>query len=287
MELEYKNKNGYKINIGSYEPYILKNTTGIAEVENVFQTHTVPGYDGEVVISSRLGPRRISIEGECTSDSVSFRDKFIKIFNPKVEGVLTVTLNNIQRFIKVEPEGVLYMPHVMRPPFPFAVDLFAADPFFRDSESEIGWVSEWIGKFEFPLCIEIENELQGIELGYRKPNLIVNIVNKGMVESGVKIVFKAESTVINPALYNVKTSEFIKLKSAMLPGDVIEINTNLKRKKIERIRNKKRSNIFSELDLESTFITLKVGDNLFRATADEGELYLDCYIIWDSKFLGV
>ncbi len=90
----------------------------------------------------------------------------------------------------------------------------------------------WVGDFEFPL--EIPSE--GIEMGHRVSNLIVNINNTGAVPCGMRIQFKALATVVNPSLFNVNTREFIKINRTLSAGDVLEVTTEFSNKRIELVK---------------------------------------------------
>ncbi|WP_328010099.1 phage distal tail protein [Lysinibacillus xylanilyticus] len=136
---------------------------------------------------------------------------------------------------------------------------------------------------EFPL--EVFEE--GIEISYRSPSLIVNVENKGSDDTGMIIRFIAASQVVNPKLLNVNTNEELKLNFTMLPGDLIEISTFSGKRTATLKRNNVKINIFGKIDLSSTFLQLRVGDNLFRYDVDKGLDYLECSILHRNTLIGV
>ncbi|QOK28066.1 phage tail family protein [Cytobacillus oceanisediminis] len=159
----------------------------------------------------------------------------------------------------------------------------ANDPFFYAGTEEKVDIALWIGAFEFPL--EIPEE--GIEMGYRAPSLIVNVLNDGQESTGMLIRFKAIGTLLNPSLVNVNTYETLKLNTTMLPGDVIEVSTYKRRKWVTLTRNGQKTNLFNSLDLSSTFLQLDLGDNLFRYDAQEGLDNLEVSMTFTPRLLGV
>ncbi|MFJ7585665.1 phage tail family protein [Bacillus cereus] len=159
----------------------------------------------------------------------------------------------------------------------------ANDPFFYASNEEKVDIALWIGAFEFPL--EIPEE--GIEMGYRAPSLIVNVLNDGQESTGMLIRFKAIGTLLNPSLVNVNTYDSLKINRTMQPGDVIEVSTYRRNKKVTLIRNGVKTNVFNDLDLSSKFLQLDLGDNLFRYDAEEGLDNLEVSMTFTPRLLGV
>ncbi len=160
----------------------------------------------------------------------------------------------------------------------------ATDPFIYEAKSRKVDIALWVSNLEFPL--EVVEE--GIEVGYRSPSLIVNVLNEGSESTGMSIRFSALSEVVNPKLLNVNTYEAFNLNFRMLPGDVIEVSTYKGRRKITLIRNNVKTNIFNNLDfMSSTFLQLEPGDNLLRYDAKSGLDFLEVSIEFTPKRIGV
>ncbi len=127
----------------------------------------------------------------------------------------------------------------------------------------------------------------GIIMGLREPSLIVNALNTGNVESGMIIEFKALGTLTNPSILNVETQEFFKVNKSMVAGEVITVNTNIGAKKVIDNLNGVETNILNLIDLDSTFLQLRVGDNLLRYDADTNLDNLEVNIYYNPFYLGV
>jgi len=164
------------------------------------------------------------------------------------------------------------------------LQFIATDPFIYEAVSRKVDIALWESNLEFPL--EVVEE--GIEIGYRNPSLIVNVLNEGSESSGMSIRFMALSQVVNPKLLNVTTYEAFNLKYTMLAGDVIEVSTYKGKRSITLIRNNVKSNIFNALDfMSSTFLQLEPGDNLLRYDATSGLDFLEVSIEFTPKRIGV
>lgn len=217
------------------------------------------------------------------------RNEAYKVFNPKcnpfridfttISGekyYINANLQGSPTFAMTEEESNLYWQDGL-------LQFSANDPFIYKKDAISVDVATWIGSFEFPL--EIPED--GIEMGYRSPSLIVNVLNDGQETTGMMIRFRALGTLTNPSLFNVNTREELKINITMQGGDIIEISTYSRRKTIKLIRNGVETNIFDNLDLSSKFLQLDVGDNLFRYNADNGLDNLEVSINFTPRLLGV
>ena len=159
-----------------------------------------------------------------------------------------------------------------------------SDPYiYEKAETKVD-IALWVSNLEFPL--EVVEE--GIEVGYRSPSLIVNVLNDGSDTTGMIIRFRALSKIVNPKLLNVNTYEELKLNTTMLSGDVIEVSTYTGKRNALLIRNNVIIDVFNMVDLYSTWLQLEVGDNLYRYDADEGILdYLEVSMAFTKKRIGV
>ena len=73
----------------------------------------------------------------------------------------------------------------------------------------------------------------------------------------------------------------------MVAGEVIKVNTNIGSKKITKVLSGVETNILNYIDLNSVFLQLDVGDNLFRYDAEENLNNLEVSIYYNPYYLGV
>ena len=240
-------------------------------------------YDGAMVDSKRVDKRYISIQADYKGFNKEIeRKNLISFFNPKSKGILIIDYG-IQRSIEYEVEKLNCKLININNDLSFTVDLICTNPYLNEvKESKIS-VAQWRPKFHFPLIIP---KSKGIIMGLRKPELIVNIINTGDVETGMIIEFKALGTVTNPSLFNINTREYIKVNKTMVAGEIIKIVTITGKKKVLQNLNGIEINIMNLLDLDSEFLQLSPGDNLFRYNPDNIN-NLEISIYYNPAYLGV
>jgi len=285
----YENDKGQRIEIAYSFPYFLQNISGtdgtsanITKIKGVEQ-------DGTTITDVNLSDRQLQIlggiKGSSKEEVARYRAELLQVFNPKVQGWLQYEYGVVARRIRCQVEEAPKFSKMNKSyrQQEFLVNLICPNPFWQDIAETKEEVAIWRGSFEFPL--ELLEE--GIEIGFREPSLIVNVYNAGDVACGMKIQFKAFATVVNPSLFNVNTREHLKINRTMEAGEIITVTTHFQNKKVELNKNGVISNAFNWIDLNSTFLQLDVGDNLFRYDADEGIDNLEVSIYYTPQYLGV
>lgn len=165
----------------------------------------------------------------------------------------------------------------------------AHDPMFVDSlENRLSFATTTAG-FHFPLAISPQLPEGGVVFGSRTDSLIATVINKGSVPTGMRIVFKAKGSVSNPKLINVETQEQLLISKDLVAEEEIEINTVIGSKRVRgRIgETSPFTNYFVYKTLDSTWIQLAVGKNLFRYDADKGLDNLEVFVYFQNRFLEV
>lgn len=285
----YENDKGQRIEIAYSFPYFLQSINGTDGANaNITKIKGV-GQDGTTITNVNLSDRNLqilgSIKGETKEEIAKYRAKLLQVFNPKIKGWLQYEYGDIKRRIRCQVENAptLSKQNKSFKYQDFLIDLIAPSPYWQDINTTKEEVAIWRGAFEFPL--ELLEE--GIEIGFREPSLIANVYNAGDVACGMKIQFKALATVVNPSLFNVNTREYLKINKTMETGEIITVTTHFQNKKVELNKNGVISNAFNWIDLNSTFLQLEPGDNLFRYDADEGIDNLEVSIWYTPQYLGV
>lgn len=269
-------------------PYYLQKVEGLGDVGANIQTQRTLFQDGSTYTNSFLEERTISldflIDGEQEGISAA-RIKISKALNPKLGlGTLRYENDYVVREIMAVADSLPFFPDSQRTEQfqKGSVDFICPNPYFNKAEIEKTEIALWEPLFEF----ELEIPEEGVEMGVRLPSLIVNVLNDGHVDTGMLIKFRALGTVVNPSLVNVNTGESFKLNKVMSAGEIITINTNKGKKRIESTLNGVMSNIFNTIIFGSTFLQLSVGDNLFRYDADENLDFLEVDIYHTPQFVG-
>lgn len=165
----------------------------------------------------------------------------------------------------------------------------AHDPMFVDKlENRLSFATTTAG-FHFPMVISPELPEGGVVFGARTDSLIATVINKGSTSTGMRIVFKAKGSVSNPKLINIDTQEQLLISKTLVAEEEIEINTSIGSKRVlGRIGETAAwTNYFVYKTLDSSWIQLYVGKNLFRYDADRGLDNLEVFVYFQNRFLEV
>lgn len=283
MELTYTNQKGVTVTLRQLKPLFLTKLDGVGRIRQTINTFQAPEQDGAFYISSTLDMRNITIEGTIIAKSVEesyeYRKQLLKIFTPKQQGTLLYRQLQISCIVE---EAAFAIGNVTRAPA-FFISLLCPSPFFESLEDVRAELASWEDNFSFPL----EITLPGIELGIRQPSQIITIENEGDVPCGCEIIFKAVGSVNTPELLNIDTGEYIRVNTQMSAGQEIHVFTHFAGKRVISIIGTTESNVFSLLDVGSTFLQLSAGRNTLRYDASENMDLLEVTVLYRPQFLGV
>lgn len=290
-KLIYTNERGESIEFSPASSYHVnfKDVTGLSDVRNAIYSTNSMGQDGDTYLGYRIESRDIDIVGYIKERdkqaAQNLRRKLNRILNPQYEATLTYVFGDFRRVIGCKIDDA---PIFKRKPIfeQFTVSLSCLNPFWREETETREDIATWIGGFEFPVPDGLEL-YDGWEIGYRQPSLIVNVYNSGDVKSGIRIEFRAIGAVTNPVLLNVDTREFIKLNISLVAGDVLTVSTGYGEKAVKLNRGGTITDAFRYLDVDSSYLQIAVGDNLFRYSADANAENLEVSIYHNNLYLGV
>ena len=290
--LTYKNANGDSIvfGVGSvYHVNVAKDVTGLSDLEDTIFSTRSSGQDGDTYIGVRIEPRDIVIKGKIRdstkANQLTYRRNALKILNPKKMGILYYSVGSYRRKIGAIVDGSPKFTHANLSQ-EFEVDFKCLSPFWEEERDKKEDIATWLGDWEFPTEI-IKDDEQSMSFGHHEESVIVDIFNGGDITTGMRIIFRAIGALSNPLLFNVNTREFIQVNIDLSAGDVLSIDTNYGRKTITLTHNGVETNAYRYIDVDSTFIQLEVGDNLFRYDAASGFDNLECTLYFSQKYLGV
>lgn len=247
---------------------------------------------GEFVTNISLGTRDLTIEGWVLAGNkelMTRRKNFLNLFfNPQHLLTLEYKTYSIDflcestiRYSTKESENNEVV-------CAFKVEGFCADPLFSSLVENKIPAASTDGAFHFPLIMSQEPAVPGgVIFGERKPSLIVKAVNNGSVVVGMRIVFFAKGSVVNPKITNAETQRFFKINKTLEVGEIVEINTNTGSKSVKGFLGGVESNYFKYKDLDSDWLQLQLGENFLRYGADAQEENLDVFVYFYDKFLEV
>lgn len=286
-KLIYKNERGNQVEFSTRSIYHTNEVTGLNDIRNTIYSYNSMGQDGDSFISSRIEAREIEIVGDINERNkdkmIEYRRKLTKILNPQLKATLIYEYGDFTRVIdcRVDNAPIFNRKKLFEN---FTVQLICLDPFWRDINETRDDIATWTGNLEFG---ELELSDDGLELGYREPSVIVNVTNNGDVKAGIRVLFRATGSVTNPEVLNIDTGEFIRINTTLEAGDELTLTTYYGKKQVSLKRSGIVSDAYRYLDIESTYIQLNLGDNLFRYTAESNADNLEVSIYHDNRYLGV
>ena len=291
-KVTYTNSKGQSIELNSLGPFYLSSITGTGTNKITITTSKGPGQDGVTVDDTLLEEKSPAIEGAIIGisleDAYKKRRQLCNVFNPKYVGTLEYENDAGTYKIDCIPQDSPTFKNTDSVAQEFQIQLFAPDPFWKDTQESKSEIAEWLGGFSFPLEILAD----GIQMGHRQSSTIINVFNPGDVPCGLRVVFTALATVVNPSIMNVNTHEQIKIKKSMIQGDIITVYTGYGNNKAEYTAkgNTEFTNALGLIDLLNTtlpFMKLNPGDNLIKYNADTNVDNLECSIYYLPQYMGV
>lgn len=276
----------------STTPYYILDTVDWGQVEGNHHSYKYVNQIGVFVTGTSLETRDVSVTGWIiakTEIQMNERKKMLNRFvNPQQLIKLTYKEYDLEFLpntsVKYSATLVENNEVVCR----FKIEGLCPDPLFKENTENRVAAATTFGMFHFPLIInKTQQNPPQIVFGLRQPSLFISVYNSGAVRTGMQMVFKATGTVKNPSFINVFTQEFFKINKTMVAGETITINTIIGEKKVIGILDGAEHNYFKYRDLDSTWLQLEVGDNLFRYDADENIDGLEAYIYFYNRYLEV
>ena len=286
-----KNSEELILDMVSTPDYILKSVDW-GTIKGTHHSYKYVNQIGESIENTTLGTRPITIEGwivaKNESHMTTLKGKLNSFVNP--QEMLEMFYSNYT--ISFAPdESVKYSLSSAENNeifCKFQISGTAPNPLFLDIAESRSAFATTDPSFHFPLILSESLPDNGVIFGRRTSSLIANLINKGSVSVGMKIIFKANGTVINPKLINVNTQEEFTINKTLVSGEEIEINTNVGEKSVRgKIGNGKLINYFMYKDIDSSWLQVDIGDNLFRYDAESGIDNLDIFIYFYNRYLEV
>ena len=271
--------------------YVLKSVDW-GTIKGTHHSYKYVNQVGITISGTSLETRPVSIEGWIVASSPSRMDVLKKKLNAFINPQDAIDLYYSKYMIRFIPDETIKYANSEAENndvfCKFIITGTCPNPLFTNANENVSIFATTISKFHFPLVLSKDTEEKGVVFGSRTDSLIANIFNEGSVTSGMRIVFKANGAVVNPKLINVNTQERFVINKALIAGEEIEANTNVGEKNIRgRIGNASYNNYYMYKDIDSSWLQLNVGDNLFRYDADEGLENLEISVYYFDRFLEV
>lgn len=237
--------------------------------------------DGATVTSVKVESREIIITGDIEKNEkeLTNRDYLIRFFNPKQEGEMFVTRNNIYRKIQYKVSSLDFSTNKMYERIQFTLSLESVEePYFSDAKGSNNRLTLISPQFTFPLVINPKKIM-----GYRVYRPIMPLINSGDKETGIEIIVTASRGKTDNIKLILNNEKYIKVNVTLNQWDVLRINTKARQKSVT-LNGK---NIINKIDRNSTFFSLRIGKNILSYECDNGSTNVDIDVPPFNKYLGV
>ena len=141
------------------------------------------------------------------------------------------------------------------------ITLYCAQPYWEDADYIVKYISDILNLHRFQITWS-----EPLPMGVYDMTRTRSFLNEGDAAVGMIVTITAQGDVVNPALYNNLTGEYIGIDDTLSVGDEVVINTIRGQKSI----TKNGVNVLSKLRAGSTWMQLDVGNNIFLIDADSG-----------------
>lgn len=271
----YKNELGEEINFSPFGEIIALKVEGINGHEIDVSSTKGINQIGDSVTSVTVNSKPITIDGVLRGNLEHNRKTLLNIIRPQIKGVMYAINDNEEVFkIDVVCKNTPIVGFGLNT-MPFQLSFYAAYPYWKKEDSESVDIRKLVALFRFP-----RNFSGTWKFSEYQRSEFINVENNGNENTSLKIVYTAKTIASNPKLLNVETGEYIKLNYTFAAGETVTITTGYNNKKII---SSTKGNIFRNLDLiNSTFLQLKPGKNIFKFTADTNESNVDVVVYYEE-----
>lgn len=166
------------------------------------------------------------------------------------------------------------------------ISIICPNPFFQSDEEKSVDITNIVPLFEFPFAIDSGSPVP-ISGNIGSESAVV--MNTSEVETGAQFVVKFHGSVASVRIENTLTEESMTLRYPFRDGDKVTVDTHRGRKSVTLLRGGLERNLFSAIDVSSTFLQLDTGLNYFTYYAD-GEQYakgVDVTVVYTPEYRGV
>lgn len=291
--MTYTNSRGESVVFSRASMYHVnfKDVSGLSDVVSTIYSVASMGQDGNTLVGTRVEARDIEIIGHFrTTDKVeiqALRRKLNRVLNPHETATLTYEFAGSKRTISCLPDSAPMYSRKKALFEQFTIQLSCLNPYWSDGAESRTDVAIWESKFEFPEPDGLEIIDGEWELGNRTISVIANVINRGDVDTGMSVTFSAIGTVDRPELIDVATGDYIRINTVMESGDQIVVTTGYGQKEVKLIKDGAEINAFRLLDVGSTYLQIRPGDNLYKYDAADGVDALNVVIRHNNLYLGV
>lgn len=260
----------------------LTSVTGLNSPPANISTSIIPTFDGSRFNSSRLEARNLVISLAINGDAEANRMDLNSVIIPK--RYIKVYYQNKRKSLFIEGYVESFEYDVFEEgKIRAQASIICPSPYWQDQQAQNILFTQIINLFEFPFSIPAEgialSEMMTAEQGLIK--------NEGTIQGGFTFTMQALHKVLNPYIQNITTGQKMTIEREISSNEVVSVSTIQGQKSIRLYTGGETKNIINDLQEGSQWITLALGDNIFRYGADYGAENLTIKINFRNQYGGV
>lgn len=252
----------------------------------------IPSYDGALITDKRVGSidRTIVVQSRNVGENPKLRAEAISFFNPKHSFDVYMTYMGRTRWCNGEQIGFKASEGNIYKPVELTWTILCPNPYLLSVEDFGKDIAEIRGKFGFPfrsLHPSMRGQYPGINTGFIASQHVftksVTIRNDGDVPSGMKVIIRAKSDVVNPM---VRVGDgWIRVIKTMQANDEVVLDASSRPPTVTF----NGENAMHLLDRKSSILDMMigVGETTIEYDADDGEHYMSVSVFYNKQYLGV
>lgn len=260
---------------GQQHKWQVRSVTGLNPPKtNVFES-TLMGVPGVKKTGSKIDKRNIVFTIHINHPCEANRDELLQFLSTDYEIDIQIKTAHKNLTIKGTVETNEY--DIYTQSQTMQVSVLCDYPYFKSSDDRVVSYADYVGGFQFPLDLDIEEKTM-----FDKIDLINNYVlyNYGQIATGLKIELSVFANTSDIIITNVdNTSQFFGLKGEYLAGDKIYIDTNpTATDKVMLIRDGVKTKILKKLMPGTTWFNIKnvlvltVSPNVYMTITNHDEV---------------
>ena len=244
--------------------YSVTEIAGLQSPNANINTSAMATNDGSLFNSSRLGERNLVITTVIHGEIEANRIALYRFF--KVKAWCKIYFKNSARDTFIEGYVESFECSAFELGQKAQISILCPQPYFK-AMYEI--ITEFNAVFS-QLKFELDLPYEGIVFSSVTNDVRKTVYNNGDAEAGITIELLASGRVVNPIIYNVLTGQSMRINMEMQPNDLITIQTDVGKKHITLLRGGVEMNLINNLDRNTTWLQLDVGENIFTYSCDYG-----------------
>ena len=187
--------NNQAIDAGGRFEHKIISAEGFEASDYDFSSSVNAQIDGVTLTGRRTAARELYLEIECPDEQ---RGRVVAFYHPKHNGKLTATINGRTRWIPYIVRSLKFRQANLYDPLIYQLTLTCPQPYFLDMSDFGKNLAATVPLLAFPFVWQVGRDMVS---DYRLFSTNFLVINKGDVDTGMKVTFIAKGLVSNPKLY--------------------------------------------------------------------------------------